>query len=254
MEVSVSTLEESPAIPDFVVGDFNQDGALDVVTSQGGSDEVARIFLGNGDATFAAPTTTDLGLFSGGLIVGDFNGDGKLDILGAAEEYPGGNKWRLALVAGNGDGTFQPPTTVGTFPFPQNGSFFLPSYYVNDFNKDGKLDIAFANFSGQVGILLGNGDGTFQSAVYYTVGSQTYFTFVVGDFNSDGDTDILVQQYAVNTSLSILLGNGDGTFQNPQVLLPAGLFPEVVFGVADFNSDGLLDLSAPPYDNIYLQQ
>ncbi len=247
--------EESPAIPYFVVGDFNQDGALDVVTWGGGSYEAARIFLGNGDATFAPPTTTYLGAGTGGFLVGDFNGDGKLDILGAAQNSRSPSEWRFVLLAGNGDGTFEPPMTVGTFPFPQNGSFFLPSYYINDFNKDGKLDIAFATQFGTIGIMLGNGDGTFRPAVYYTVGYQSYFTFAVGDFNSDGNTDILVQQYGNDTLLSILLGNGDGTFQPSQALMPSGLITEVPFVTADFNNDGLLDLSFPQYDdNIYLQQ
>jgi hypothetical protein len=245
--------EDSPAVPNFLVGDFNQDGALDVLTVLGSSSNF-RIFLGNGDGTFGSPAAVYSGFDTYWLSAGDFNGDGKLDILGAAIESQN-TSWRFVLLVGNGDGTFQPPKTVGVFPYPNNGVFFAPTFYVNDFNKDGKLDIAFANASGQIGIMLGNGDGTFQPAVYYTVGELTYFTFAVGDFNSDGRADLLVQQSALgNTSLSILLGNGDGTFRSPQVLLESGLFPEVTFMPGDFNNDGLLDLSAPAYDNIYLQQ
>ena len=244
--------EDSPAVPDFVVGDFNQDGALDVVTVLG-SDGYSLTFLGNGDATFAAPKMAYSGS-SGAFVVGDFNGDGKLDILAAGISHQD-TEWRFVLTTGNGDGTFQSPRTLATFPYPNDGVLFTPTFYMNDFNNDGNLDIAFGNAAGQIGIMLGNGDGTFQPAVYYTVGDLTYFTFTIGDFNSDGNTDLLVQQSATgDTSLSILLGNGDGTFQSPQVLLPSGLLPEVVFMPGDFNNDGLLDLSAPSYDNIYLQQ
>jgi hypothetical protein len=240
-----------PVVPDFVVGDFNQDGVLDVAATDCCSQAV-ELFLGNGDGTFALPTTTFIGRGTGDLFVGDFNGDGKLDLLGAAisnEDF----YWEFKILTGNGDGTFQSPQTVGVFPYVP---FFSPTYFVNDFNKDGNLDIAFTNPYGQIGIMLGNGDGTFQSPTYYTVGDQTYFTFVVGDFNNDGNTDIVVPQDTLtNTNFSILLGNGDGTFQSPQVLLQGGLFPGATFMAADFNNDGLLDLSAPQYDYyVFLQQ
>ena len=239
----------APVIPQIVLGDFNQDGALDVATIQAGQD--AYIFLGNGNGTFASPTAAYVGR-GGPLFVGDFNGDGKLDLLLAGKPIQG-LTWEFKIAFGNGDGTFQSPKTVGVFP---SANYFSPYYFVNDFNKDGKLDIAFANPLGQIGIMLGNGDGTFQPAVYYTVGDQTYFTFALGDFNSDGNTDIIVQQNTLsNMSFSILLGNGDGTFQSPQVLLPTGLFPGAEFSVADFNRDGLLDIGVPQYDYyVFLQQ
>jgi len=240
-----------PIVPDFVVGDFNQDGTLDVATSDCCTQSM-ELFWGNGDGTFSQPTTAFIGRGTGNLLVGDFNGDGKLDVIGAAisgeDTY-----WEIKFLAGNGDGTFQSPQTIGVFPYVP---FFSPTFFINDFNKDGKLDIAFGNPFGQIGIMLGNGDGTFQSPIFYNVGDQTYFTFVVGDFNNDGNTDIVVQQNALtNTGFSILLGNGDGTFQSPQVLLQGGLFPGGVFMAADFNNDGLLDLSVPAYDYyVFLQQ
>jgi hypothetical protein len=234
--------------PDFMVGDFNQDGALDIAAIQG----YVYLFRGNGDGTFATPTATYASRGPGAFSAGDFNGDGKLDLLGVSISDQD-QDWEFLLLTGNGDGTFQPAKTVAVFPY---APFFSPTYFVNDFNKDGKLDIAFANPFGQIGIMLGSGDGTFQPAVYYTVGDQTYFTFALGDFNSDGNTDIIVQQNTLsNTSFSILLGNGDGTFQPPQTLLSGGLFPGANFVVADFNRDGLLDIAVPTYDYyLYLQQ
>src|SRR5690348_11293267 len=90
---------------------------------------------------------------------------------------------------------------VGTSPL---------SVATGDFNGDGKIDVAVANSAGNnVSVLLGNGDGTFQTAVNYNVGA-TPFGVVTGDFNSDGDLDLAVVNDGAS-NVSILLGNGNGT-------------------------------------------
>ena len=116
---------------------------------------------------------------------------------------------------------------------------------MSDFNGDGKLDIAFCNQS-QIGIMLGNGDGTFQSPVFYTADStsQGLFTFAIGDINSDGKPDLLVAEYSNFNSPQFVafLGNGDGTFQAQQTVSVAQTpLAEEGIVVGDFNSDGLLD-------------
>ena len=111
---------------------------------------------------------------------------------------------------------------------------------VGDFNGDGKLDLAVANEgSGNVSILLGNGNGTFQAAVDYGAGSNPS-SVAVGDFRGDGKLDLVVANDGSN-NVSILLGNGDGTFQ-AAVNYGAG---STLFAVAvgDFNGDGKLDLA-----------
>jgi uncharacterized repeat protein (TIGR01451 family) len=115
---------------------------------------------------------------------------------------------------------------------------------VGDFNGDGKIDIAVANTgSGDVSILLGTGDGTFQPAVNYSAGNSPT-AIAVGDFNGDGKLDLAVFQPAGNIvagSVSILLGNGDGTFQAPKTLT---LTASTRFmAVADFNVDKKSDLA-----------
>jgi len=116
-----------------------------------------------------------------------------------------------------------------------------------NFNRDGKLDLAVNNLgSDTVSILLGNGDGTFQSQVQYATASMPQGV-AIGDYNGDGNIDLAVNDLnCVNFPacgpgmVSILLGSGDGTFQT-HVEYPTGPSPDSVT-VADFNGDGILDL------------
>ena len=140
---------------------------------------------------------------------------------------------------GNGDGTFQAPVS-----FP---AAYAPSYLVvGDFNGDGKLDIATANSDGDtatfsVSVLLGSGDGTFQSHVDYASQVVNPAGMVVGDFNGDGKLDIA---YADRfTGIWIFAGRGDGTFPAPTQLMFPGLYATELI-TADVNGDGKLDLIA----------
>ena len=114
-----------------------------------------------------------------------------------------------------------------------------------DFNGDGRLDLAVANQSSNtVSILLGKGDGTFQSAQNFACGGGPG-SIAVGDFNGDGKLDIVT---ANAYDLSVLLGNGDGTFQPARNFdnVP-GKYPGSV-AVGDFNGDGKLDLGVGSSD------
>ena len=133
---------------------------------------------------------------------------------------------------------FQPPVsyTVGTAP---------RAVASGDFNDDGKTDLAVANSGdatagndGNVSILLGNGDGTFQAANNIAAGKNPV-SVAVGDFNGDGRLDLVVANHGNNT-VSVLLGNGDGTFQGP-VGYTTGNGPRFV-AVGDFDGDNRLDL------------
>jgi hypothetical protein len=217
----------------LLAADFNGDGKLDVAAVADGSTSVVSILLWNGDGTFQAPL--DLVVTSGELltsvVAADFNADGKLDLAIM------GNSNTVLVALGNGNGTFQTPRsfTVG------NDSEWAA---VGDFNQDGILDLAVANYvDSTVSVLLGNGDGTFRPQSIYTTGTYPG-SIVTGDFNGDGKLDLAMTARTSNASVyaaSVLLGNGDGTFQ-PQTEYTIGDEPaQIVAG--DFNGDGKLDLA-----------
>ena len=162
------------------------------------------------------------------VALGDFNGDGIQDLV--ADEEQTGN---LYVLLGRKNGTFVP---AGSFP---TGTTFPRQLAVGDFNGDGKLDVAVADGSNGVDILLGNGDGTFQSPRTVTIADGSYF-IAAGDFNHDGKLDLAALGNGGN-SVQILLGNGDGTFRAP-VAYPVDESPMSI-AVADFNADGHLDLA-----------
>ena len=140
------------------------------------------------------------------VAVGDFNADGVQDLAltnynccNPSSYHPENNT--VAVLLGNGDGTFQPARTfaVGTNP---------TSVVAGDFNGDGKLDLAVANAgSNTISVLLGNGDGSFQPAQTFAAGI-TPWSVRMGDFNNDGRLDLAVADSG-SATVAVLLGNGD---------------------------------------------
>lgn len=154
---------------------------------------------------------------------------------------------RVAVLLGKpSDDTFQSPVYYQTDPNP-NLNTFPEALTLGDFNGDGNLDIAVANYGpGSVGILLGNSNGTFQNVVTYPEVFNSAPEFIVtADFNGDGKLDLATCNSGNpvgNNKISVLLGNGDGTFQTPPALYTTGLNP-IYMVTADFNGDGKPDLA-----------
>jgi hypothetical protein len=222
-----------------IVGDFNGDGKLDLAVADGNSGTVS-VLLGNGDGTFQAAPSYPAGVDPISIAVGDFNRDGKLDLVVANKGTIANNftDSSVLVLLGNGDGTFQAAAEYGPVVNPY-------SVAVGDFNGDGNLDLAVADAGDPLGggagagvsVLLGNGDGTFQSAVTYDAGVRC-FLVGVGDFNGDGKPDLAV----LGPPDRVLLGNGDGTFQNA-IPFPPGYYTYTSpLAMGDFNGDGKLDL------------
>jgi hypothetical protein len=229
------------------VGDFNRDGIPDLaVADSNDSNGSVSVFLGSGGGVYQpAVTYPSVGFNTSGVAVGDFNGDGIPD-LALVDEFGSEQGGDVSILLGNGDGTFGTATSYAT------GTFDSLSIAVGDFNGDGKLDLAVASSCdgtcGSVSILLGNGDGTFQTAQVYNSGGSQANYLVVADFNGDKQLDLAVAntcatQNGCNGGLvGVLLGNGDGTFQ-PAVGYPSGSFGAQSLAVGDVNGDGKLDLA-----------
>jgi hypothetical protein len=182
-----------------VVGDFNQDGKLDVLIAGGGAavdDQFSglNVSLGNGDGTFRPLNPVYLGNYYSAIVTADFNGDGKLDLAVTDSDAN-----TVTILLGNGDGTFGIPTTYFIGKAPQE-------IIAADFNNDGKLDLATANSGDNtVTLLLGNGDGTFtQAANSPYSASNGSFQLAAADFNGDGKLDLAVVNIFAGT-VSILL-------------------------------------------------
>src|SRR5208337_2989314 len=190
------------------------------------------VLLGNGDGTFQPQQTYSVGMFPFGIAVADFNGDGFPDIATANAQSN-----TVSVLLGKGDGTFQPQQTYAVGVVPRGIA-------VADFNGDGIPDLVVVNeFDFTVGVLLGNGDGTFQPQQTYPTGNQQQAYFiVVADFNGDGIPDLAVADPLFpHTTVSVLLGNGDGSFGPPQNYAAGSQPLQIVTG--DFNGDGIPDLA-----------
>jgi hypothetical protein len=224
----------------IAAGDFNGDGNVDLAVATDVNNSSVSILMGNGDGTFKAPVSYATGENVYWVAVGDFNGDGIPDLVVSGSSLTA-EYWGLAVLIGNGDGTFQTPTTY----YYESG--YMPlTVAVADFNGDGIADLVSLNQSTAgtgfvlATVYLGNGDGTFRSALVRTtsgpVGSG--YSLGVGDFNGDGIPDIAMLGYS---TLDIFIGNGDGTFKTGlSSNITSAAYP---FVVADLNGDGKTDLA-----------
>ena len=225
--------------------DLDGDGNLDVVLATGhpdllapnASNDTVVAFFGRGDGTLIGPPAYKVGSRLGALVLADFNGDGKPDVAVAA-----GDVW---ILLSSGGGNFRTPVRI-PMPASNGSSATMGTLAAGDFNGDGKPDLVVGSAYGEgVYVLLGNGDGTFQAPVHYTVGG--YVTSVaVADFNGDGKLDIAACGHLPGSlddaTAGVLLGNGNGTFQSVKTLTGFGNGPYWL-AVGDFNKDGKPDLA-----------
>jgi hypothetical protein len=232
------------------IADVNNDGIADIVFSppQGGA--YFGTALGRGDGTFSILNQTTplpgLGYF---LMTGDFNGDGKIDTIaiqpGSGGQDPCAEPANAQLLSylGSGDGRFQ---AVGAaLPL---GVGYVSAGLTGDFNSDGKLDLILPYGACTLGLLFvpGNGDGTFGTPVPLTATQNNQYPgLLVGDLNNDGKLDFIWGD-------AVFLGNGDGTFKQIPLTIPATpAGPVAAVALADLNGDGILDAVSSPGTTLY---
>ncbi|CAF2588678.1 unnamed protein product [Rotaria sp. Silwood2] len=219
----------------LAVGDFNNDARLDIVVTNFGGYYIC-VLLGTGDGTFLNCIIYPTGYYSWpwGVAVSDFNNDTQLDIA-VANKYG----FNVGVFLGNGDGAFLDQSTYST------GDNSLPiGLALGDFNNDSRIDIVVANYGSEnIGVFLGNGDGSFMKQVTYSTGSQSGpYWVTVGDFNKDAQLDIAVV-LSLSDTLAIYFGNENGTFSHPAIFGTGPTTYPWYLAVCDFNDDNWLDVA-----------
>jgi hypothetical protein len=210
------------------IADFDHDGTPDIALTYPAGAQPVGILRGNGNGTFQAPVLYGSGPAQGHLRAADLNGDGWADLVLAD-----GPSNTLRVFLNRGDGTFKGPQSVPACNSPGQVE-------VGDLNKEGRPDVAATCNVGTVGVFLGNGDGTLQPHQDFATGAWPG-SIAIADFNRDRKLDIATSSpIQSNPSVSVLLGNGNGSFQAPAAYPVSGA--GFGFAAADLTNDRYPDL------------
>jgi hypothetical protein len=213
----------------IVATDLNRDGILDLVVGDDLGNAI-YVLIGRGDGTFKPGVPFSTPHEPDSIAVGDVNGDQIPDVLVGGQD--------ISVLLGNGDGTLQLAINSGVL------STFISGVAVGDFDGDGKLDVAATlpnSRDDETAIFLGNGDGTFHTGTTYNMGiNGDPENITVADLRNNGKLDLVVANF-IGGAIDVLLGHGDGTFDNPKGY--ASPFPLWVT-TGDLNGDGKTDVIA----------
>ena len=217
------------------VADLNSDGILDLVTA---TENGISVLLGQGNLAYGPPVSYSGSPTPSGSVMADFNRDGNQDF---AEEAPGG----IALSFGAPGGTLQ---SADVYDLGEG----LNGVAIADFNGDKITDIAVNAAQPDPVILLGKSPGKFTvpQTSPSTNGAVPGIAILTGDFNGDGKADLMLTHGIPSPSVSVLFGNGDGTFGDPVVPTIPGNPTYGLAAVGDFNKDGNTDAAVVDYSSL----
>jgi len=230
----------------IAAGDFNEDGDLDLALPMRHNHYndyiVARnivLLLGGVDGTFERTEPADSGgNYAVGIVTADFDKDGHADLAVTNQQDD-----TVTILKGHGDGTFEPFQP----PIPTGGRY-PRGIITGDFNRDKRADLVVLHLYNPMSLLLGNGNGTFQNALTYSVAADFLRDVATDDFNvnEDGYRDVaVIGMWSRN--VVVILGNGDGTFRSG-VSYAVGAQPQCVMA-RDLDGDGDSDLAVTNYDS-----
>jgi hypothetical protein len=221
------------------VGDFNRDGWPDLAVTD--ADNTVTVWLNHADGTgtFSGPVTFGSGSLPAGIVTADFNNDGNLDLALVDRNGPAGS-YQIGVLLGNGSGMF---AGEQDYSLPAGAKGFALT--TGDLRNNGTFDLVLANGTvPKVYVLLGdtNNDGRFPNVATYVVNLAPQ-GISLGDVNGDGFLDLVAANTGAGNggTVSVLLGNGDGTFQ-AKTDYEVGSQPTAT-ALADYNGDGLLDIA-----------
>lgn len=245
-EIPTGVVITDPNFNAAVATDDAGDADADTLTNIEECDNNTNIFVPTNGGTFPSYTSITSGFDSyHDIASGDFDNDGIIDLVVTDNQSTGS----FYVGFGNGNGTFS--TSWTQVAIDQNSP---QGVVVGDFNKDGNLDLASADNTrvdcitggpplrcGRVSVMLGNGSGSFTapSTASFDV-KRKPMTIASGDFDGDGILDLAAPS-SQDSVVSILIGNGDGTFVTPAPTYSLGTTPRGII-VGDFNNDSKLDL------------
>ncbi|UHA75054.1 FG-GAP-like repeat-containing protein [Paenibacillus sp. 481] len=224
------TIKLDDPVNSAAVGDYNKDGNVDIAISKNYRKEIGILLgSGNGQFQYGNPVINDENADT--ITTADFNNDGNWDLVVTDDSK---RSWSLFL--GRSDGNFDTAikSNLGV------GHTTARNVRTADFNNDGNQDLVFGAFGDRIGILLGNGDGSFIEKPYFNT-DRAPRGIAIEDFNKDGNLDIAVNNY-VGKSINVFLGLGNGEFQSSDVI-PLN-FEQYQLETGDFNGDQIVDIVA----------